>query len=35
LKIRDSASREKISIKALIEYDTMDGEGSAKQDANA
>jgi len=35
LKMQDSASRERISTKALIEDDTMDGEGRAKQDARA
>ena len=29
------ASRERVSIKALIEDETMDGEGRAKQDARA
>jgi hypothetical protein len=33
--MQDSASRERVSIKALIEYDTMDGGGRAKQDARA
>ena len=31
----DSASRERVSTKALIEDDTMDGGGRAKQDARA
>jgi len=35
LKIQDSASRERVSTKALIEDDTMDGGGRAKQDARA
>jgi hypothetical protein len=30
-----SASRERVSYKALIEDDTMDGEDRAKQDARA
>ena len=31
--MQDCASRERVSTKALIEDDTMDGEGRAKQDA--
>jgi len=33
--MQDCASRERVSTKALIEDDTMDGEGRAKQDARA
>ena len=33
--MQDSASRERVSTKALIEDETMDGEGRAKQDARA
>ena len=33
--MRISASRERVSSKALIEDDTMDGEGRTKQDARA
>jgi hypothetical protein len=35
LTIQDSASRKRVSTKTLIEYDTMDGEGRAKQEARA
>ena len=35
LKMQDWASRERVSTKALIEDETMDGEGRAKQDARA
>ena len=35
LKMQNSASRKRVSSKALIEDDTMDGEGRAKQDARA
>jgi len=35
LNMQDCASRERVSTKALIEDDTMDGEGRAKQDARA
>ena len=35
LKIQDWASRERVSTKALIEDETMDGEARAKQDARA
>ncbi|AZQ85875.1 hypothetical protein EKO29_18860 [Colwellia sp. Arc7-635] len=35
LKIQDWASRERVSTKALIEDETMDGEGRGKQDARA
>jgi len=30
--MQDWASRESVITKALIEYDTVDGEGRAKQD---
>ena len=33
--MRDCASRERVSTKALIEDETMDGKGRAKQDARA
>jgi len=33
--VQDWASRERVSTKALIEDETMDGEGRAKQDARA
>ncbi|MGB2741692.1 MAG: hypothetical protein WBC60_14180 [Cognaticolwellia sp.] len=33
--MQDCASRERVSTKALIEDETMDGEGRAKQDARA
>ena len=33
--MQDSASRERVSTKTLIEDDTMDGGGRAKQDARA
>jgi hypothetical protein len=33
--MQDLASRERVSTKALIEDDTMDAEGRAKQDARA
>jgi len=33
--MQDWASREKVNTKALIEDETMDGEGRAKQDARA
>jgi len=33
--MQDCASRKRVSTKALIEDDTMDGEGRAKQDARA
>ena len=35
LKMQNSARRERVSTKALIEDDTTDGEGRAKQDARA
>ncbi|WP_164718140.1 hypothetical protein [Colwellia sp. Arc7-635] len=35
MKIQVSASRERVSTKALIEDETMDGEGRSKQDARA
>ncbi|WP_206512347.1 hypothetical protein [Colwellia sp. Arc7-635] len=35
MKIQDWASRERVSTKALIEDETMDGEGRGKQDARA
>jgi hypothetical protein len=35
LKMQDSARRERVSIKTLIEGNTMDGGGRAKQDARA
>ncbi|AZQ85433.1 hypothetical protein EKO29_16450 [Colwellia sp. Arc7-635] len=34
-KMQDWASRARVSTKALIEDETMDGEGRAKQDAKA
>jgi len=33
--MQDCASRERVSTKALIEDETMNGEGRAKQDARA
>ncbi|AZQ83959.1 hypothetical protein EKO29_07985 [Colwellia sp. Arc7-635] len=33
--MQDCASRERVNTKALIEDDTMDGGGRAKQDARA
>ena len=33
--MQDSARRERVSTKALIEDETMDGAGRAKQDARA
>lgn len=35
LKVQDYTSRERISTKALIEDETMDSEGRAKQNARA
>jgi hypothetical protein len=35
LRMQDCASRKRVSSKALIEDETMDGEGRAKQDARA
>jgi len=33
--MQDCTSRERVGTKALIEDETMDGEGRAKQDARA